>query len=59
LGTADPRLGGVSSPRSRDGLLPAISCLISSPDSVSYSSRPSASVIHSCFCSVRIERAVA
>ena len=47
FGTAEPRDGGVSSPRSRDGFLPAISCLISSPDSVSYSSSPSAIAIQS------------
>jgi hypothetical protein len=47
LGTVEPRLGGVSSPRSREGFWPAMICLISSPDSVSYSSSPSAMAIHS------------
>ena len=40
------------------GFCPAISCLISSPVSVSYSSSPSARAIHSFFFRVRIERAV-
>src|SRR5690606_256504 len=40
FGTAEPRLVGVSSPMSREGFLPARRSLISSPLSVSYSSRP-------------------
>ena len=58
LAVAEPRLGGVSSPRSRAGLRPAINWLISSPESVSYSSRPSAMAIHSLRFLVRICLAV-
>jgi hypothetical protein len=47
LGTAEPREGGVSSPRSRAGFSPLSSALISSPDSVSYSRSPSASATKS------------
>ena len=41
-----------------EGFSPAMICLISSPDSVSYSSRPSAIAIHAFFFLVRIARAL-
>jgi hypothetical protein len=57
FGTAEPRLGVESSPRSREGFSPRISALISSPVSVSYSSKPFGDRHELVVVSVRILRA--